>query len=277
MALTGRETDPTTYIENSSLKVFDLERGISVCIYGMTSERQLPFESYVGFTLLKNGFPCSYGGAWVFGKGANFGMNILESFRGGESGYVMCQLLRAYRQTFDISYFEIEPYQYGLDNPDGIASGAFWFYYRYGFRPIDKELLKLANSEYLKIKTKKNYRSTEKTLLRFTEGSIALSMENKTPVRVFDVTTKIKGLIIKKYKNDTALAEKNSVDLFLQQSQQNYPGLKQEEKVLKEIALWTNSFGITDPEKIKLFFRLVSAKTTDLHQYQKILIEILES
>ena len=277
MALTGRETDPTTYIEKSSLKVFDLERGISVCIYGMIPSRQLPFESYVGFTLLKNGFPCSYGGSWVFGKGANFGINILESFRGGESGYLMCQLLRVYKQVFDISYFEIEPYQYGLDNPDGISTGAFWFYYRYGFRPIDKNLLKLANSDFQKIKTKKNYRSSEKTLLKFTEGNIALNMDNKTPVRVFDITSKIKSLIIKKYKNDAALAEKNSVDLFLQLSGQSYPISKEEQRVLNEIALWTNAYNIADPEKIQLLYKLSSVKTKDQYAYQKLLIEILEN
>lgn len=277
MALTARETDPTTFIETSSLKVFDLERGISVCIYGMVPDRQLPFESYVGFTLLKNGFPCSYGGAWVFGRGANFGMNILESFRGGESGYVMCQLLRVYKQAFDISYFEIEPYQYGLDNPDGISSGAFWFYYRYGFRPIDKELLKLANEDFVKIKTKRNYRSTEKTLLKFTEGNIALSMENKTPVRVLDITAKIKSLIIKKYKNDAALAEKSCVDLFLQRSQQSYPKSKEEQKILVETALWANAYEISDSKKIQLFSQLIAAKITDLYAYQKLLIEIFES
>ncbi|MBL0330779.1 MAG: hypothetical protein IPP64_15560 [Bacteroidetes bacterium] len=248
MALTARETDPTTFIEPSSLKVFDLERGMSVCIYGMVPDRQLPFESYVGFTLLKNGFPCSYGGAWVFGKGANFGMNILESFRGGESGYVMCQLLRVYKQAFNLSYFEIEAYQFGLDNPDGITSGAFWFYYRYGFRPLDKNLLKLSNSEFSKIQTKKNYRSTEKVLLKFTESNVALNMEKKTPVRVVDITEKIRVMINKRYKNDATLAEKKSVELFLEKTKQSLPKSRDEKAILNEVALWVNAFEISDPQ-----------------------------
>ena len=276
MALTARETDPTTFIEPSSLKVFDLERGMSVCIYGMVPDRQLPYESYVGFTLLKNGFPCSYGGGWVFGKGANFGMNILESFRGGESGYVMCQLLRVYKQAFHLTYIEIEAYQFGLDNPDGITSGAFWFYYRYGFRPLDNDLLKLSNSEFAKIQTKKNYRSSEKTLLKFTESNVALNMEKKIPVRVADITEKIKILISKKYKNDATLAERKSVELFLEKTRQPLPQSKDEKAILNEVALWVNAFEISDPEKIKIFSQLVFAKTNDLYAYQKLLNQIFE-
>ncbi|MBK9983286.1 MAG: hypothetical protein IPP15_12935 [Saprospiraceae bacterium] len=57
-------------------------------------------------------------------------------FRNGESAFILAQLLRVYKHVFKLSYFEVEPYQFGLDNPEGIASGAFWFYYRFGFRPL---------------------------------------------------------------------------------------------------------------------------------------------
>ena len=119
MVLTGRETDTSTYMDENSFRLFELERGISVAIYGMTPERQLPLESYVGYTLFKNGFPAAYGGAWVFGERSLFGINVFEQFRGGESGFILCQLLRVYRQAFNVNYFEVEPYQFGLDNPEG--------------------------------------------------------------------------------------------------------------------------------------------------------------
>jgi hypothetical protein len=140
MALTSRETDPATYLDARALRVYALERGLAVALFGMTPERQLPLESYVGFTLFKNGLPVAYGGAWVMGERAAFGMNIFEPFRGGESGFMMCQVLRAYRQAFKVRYFEVDAHQFGLDNPDGIASGAFWFYYRHGFRPLSAPL-----------------------------------------------------------------------------------------------------------------------------------------
>ncbi|NJN64483.1 MAG: hypothetical protein HC882_06110, partial [Acidobacteria bacterium] len=91
-----------TYIEARSLFVVDLEHGLSVAVYGMFAARQLPLESYLGFTLFKNGLAVAYGGAWLLGPHANFGMNIFEPYRGGESGFMMCQVLRVYRQRFGV-------------------------------------------------------------------------------------------------------------------------------------------------------------------------------
>lgn len=273
MALTARETDPTTFMDEDSLSFFELERGLSICIYGMTPERQLPYESYVGFTLFKNGFPCSYGGSWIFGQRAKFGMNILESFRGGESGYVMCQLLRVYKQVFNILYFEVEPYQYGLDNPDGIKSGAFWFYYRYGFRPIDKTLHLLANADYLKIKTKKDYRSSEKTLLRFTESSIALKLTTNEPLQVLDVTNKIKTFIKKNFKNDSTLAEQACVMDFVAKTNLPHINDRNQQATLKEVALWASAYSISDSTKLDLLSKMIVMKNTNLYTYQQLIRE----
>lgn len=82
MVLTMRETDPSTFMDESSLRIYELERGISIAIYGMNSNRQLPLQSYIGYTLFKNGIPISYGGGWVFGKSALFGINILRHLEG---------------------------------------------------------------------------------------------------------------------------------------------------------------------------------------------------
>ncbi len=159
MALTVRETDPCTYLEPGSLRIVDLERGLACAIFGMTPDRQLPLESYVGFTLFKNGLPVAYGGSWIFGPRAAFGMNIFEPYRGGESGTMMAQVLRTYRQTFRVDYFEVDAHQFGLDNPDGIASGAYWFYHRHGFRSIAATLDALAASEKARIERRPGYRS----------------------------------------------------------------------------------------------------------------------
>ncbi|MEQ9415474.1 MAG: hypothetical protein RIF39_16680, partial [Cyclobacteriaceae bacterium] len=50
MTLNDRETDPVTYLNPKSLRIYELERGITVALFGMTPSRQLPLESYVGFT-----------------------------------------------------------------------------------------------------------------------------------------------------------------------------------------------------------------------------------
>lgn len=276
MALTDRETDPTTFLESHSLRFYELERGISVAIYGMIPERQLPLESYVGYTLFKNGFPAAYGGAWIFGARANFGINIFDSFRGGESGYMMCQLLRVYRQVFRICYFEVEPYQFGLDNPEGISSGAFWFYYRYGFRPLDKSLLKISVREWEKIKSRKGYRTNRKILVGFTESNIALNLGGKVPLKVPDVSLKVTRMIAKTYRGNRLTAELDCIDKFKTKTGYNEELNVAEKQVLQELALWAQAYLISDHEKLNLMVQMVKVKPVNLYDYQKLLVSFLE-
>lgn len=275
LTLLQRETDPVTYMDKNSFRLYELERGISVAIYGMTADRQLPLESYVGYTLFKNGFPAAYGGAWVFGKRALFGINIFEPYRGGESGYMMCQLLRVYRQVFAVEYYEVEPYQYGLGNPEGISSGAYWFYYRFGFRSLDKELLQLSTDEFTKIQTQKGYRSSEDTLLRFTESNVALQLGKTVPLTVGEVREMVTKLIATNYKGNRLEAEKAVVKNFLEKS-----GFKKglnpaEKKVLTETAFLHEVLKPKSQKTIQKMLELVLLKPRDMFAYQKSLSAIL--
>lgn len=172
LASLNRETDPVTLSDDAAMEYFELERGVSVALFSMRAERRMPLDSYIGYMLFKNGVPLAYGGSWIFGNRALFGINIFEPFRGGESNLIILQLLRVYRQHYGIDSFSVEPYQYGKDNSEGIASGAYWFYYKLGFRSDDKQLRALAESEHKRMKANKEYRSTSKVLQRFTASNI---------------------------------------------------------------------------------------------------------
>ncbi len=272
MALTSRETDPATYLDARALRVYALERGLAVALFGMTPERQLPLESYVGFTLFKNGLPMAYGGAWVMGERAAFGMNIFEPFRGGESGYMMCQVLRAYRQAFKVRYFEVDAHQFGLDNPDGIASGAFWFYYRHGFRPLSAPLQRLALQEKKRIDAQSGYRSPDKTLLRFTESNVALNFGGPVPPHLFDVTTRVTRMIASTYGGDRAAAERESVARFRQLVRLPRRLNDDERRVLAEVALVAQALPVQDAAGLDLLARMVRAKPRDLWAYQGLLL-----
>ena len=276
MALTDREIDPNTYLDENSFRYYELEHGLSIAIYGMCPQRQLPLESFVGYTLFKNGFPAIYAGGWVFGKRSDFGTHIFKAFRGAESGYMLCQLLRFYIQVFQLNYFVIEPYQYGLDNPEGIESGAFWFYYRYGFRPLDKKIAAIAKTEYAKILKNKNYRTPKKILEKFTGSNIALQLDKKIPTGVFDITTKIMQMIRKKYKGDRYMAEQDCIRLFLSKAGLKNDFTSDEHQVLQEVALWAEALKITDPKKIKLLGQMVQVKPVDLYRYQLLLLEFFD-
>jgi hypothetical protein len=215
MVLTLRETDTSTYMRENTLWYYKLSRGISVAIYGMDAAHQLPLQSYIGYTLFKNGMPAAYGGSWVFGNAALFGLNILDSFRGGESAYIMAQLLRVYKQAFKLNSIEVEAYQIGKDNEDGINSGAYWFYHRFGFRSLDKQLQQLAAAEHKKISTTKEYRSSRKTLLALAESNIALTFEKQHSPKLDDLTWAISKHIVQKYKGMRTTAVQHSVQQLM--------------------------------------------------------------
>jgi hypothetical protein len=272
LALLQRETDPVTYLDEKSFRLYELERGISIAIYEIIPERQLPLESYVGYTLFKNGYPAAYGGSWVLGKRALFGINIFEQFRGGESGFVLCQLLRVYRQVFDIDYFEVEPYQYGKDNPEGISSGAYWFYFRYGFRSLDATLNKTAQEEFTKITSTKGYRTSKEILVAFTKSNIALNISGgKTPVTPAEIRLRIAEYISKNHDGNRADAEKSVLKKF------NTKGLSvYQKKALIDLAFLSAALNIKDASKIKLMIKAATEKPDNLYAYQIFLKRILK-
>jgi hypothetical protein len=146
-----RETDFFTHVDPAQIECFDLGRGIQVALYSCHSGRQLAMESYVGYLLFKNQVPVAYGGSWVLGAQAAFGVNVLPPYRGGESTLLVCELLRLYAWRFKLQVLRVEPSQIGRDNKDGIQSGSFWFYWRLGFRPLQPDLLALAEAEWSRI------------------------------------------------------------------------------------------------------------------------------
>lgn len=276
MALTVREIDPATFLQQDTIRLYDIGRGLIFAVYSMVPAHQLPLETYFGFTFFKNGIPVSYGGIWAFGKRAKLGLNIFEPFRQGESGYILCQLIRVCKQAFGITYFEMEPYQFGLDNPGGIKSGAFWFYHKFGFRPVDKDLKKLAADEALKIKKRNNYRSAEKTLLRFTQSNIVLNLlPGAAPVNMQDITSKVLAVIKKHWKQNYETVRKKAVKDFCKKTGISDASLNLIEKnTLEEFALCSMAMNINSPRQLKLMKELVMLKTNNDYAYQQFLLNL---
>jgi hypothetical protein len=143
-----REIDTVTYVDPRSVALYRLERGLDIALFGMRPGDRLALESYVGYMAFRNGVPAAYGGTWLFGHRCKIGINVFPFMRGGESALVLAQLVRVYARRYGPGVFFVEPYQIGRGNPDGIRSGAFWFYYRLGFRPVQAGLAELASRAY---------------------------------------------------------------------------------------------------------------------------------
>ncbi len=174
LATLGRETDVIALATEAGVESFDLERGVSVTLYSMPPERRFPLDTHVGFMLFKNSIPVAYGGGWPFVGTCKIGVNVFEPFRGGESAYLFGQVLRVYAQRFVAERFLVEPYQIGEGNPEGVRSGAFWFYYRLGFRPSSSRHAALARDEFGRILAERGYRSPQTIMRRLSHADLAL-------------------------------------------------------------------------------------------------------
>ncbi|MGH7357970.1 MAG: hypothetical protein ACREJR_04040, partial [Candidatus Rokuibacteriota bacterium] len=141
MATRARELHAFSYPNPDDVVVGDLGRGLRGALIGLDPAFRLPFEGYYAFLVLRNGVPVAYGGGWCLFETLEFGFNVFESFRRGESAYILGQVLRAYRRAFAMRTVVVDPYQLGTDNREALRSGAFYFYHRLGFRPRDPDVL----------------------------------------------------------------------------------------------------------------------------------------
>ena len=85
-----------------------------------------------------------------------------------------------YHQYFKATRFVVKPYQFGLHNPEAIKTGAFWFYYKLGFRPENNDLRALAKKEEDEKLKNSAYKSEASTLRKYTKSNIALTLSDNT-------------------------------------------------------------------------------------------------
>ena len=176
LAVRHRETDPITYADPRAVYLLRLERGVDVAVFAMTPRRRLSIESFFGYVATRNRVPMAYGGGWVFFDRCEVGVNIFDTFRGGESAFVFTQILRVYRHLFQAARFTVDPFQFGAGNPEAIKSGAYWFYDRLGFRPAQADLAALADAERAKARADRAYRSPAAVLRRLAKSRLELDL-----------------------------------------------------------------------------------------------------
>ncbi|MBL7661981.1 hypothetical protein JNK13_04425 [bacterium] len=178
LASRGRETDTVTYTDANYVTFYRWSNDpkIEIALFELTPTRRLPIETYVGFVVARNHVPIGYGGAWMFGFRAEIGINIFDEFRGGNSYHVFQALLDIYQQHYSVKTFLVQPSQFGDDNEEALKSGAFWFYYRLGFRPDHTKLANLALREARKKQQDANYRSSIKTLKMLSQKQLLLAL-----------------------------------------------------------------------------------------------------
>lgn len=142
----------------------DLGRGVELFLMGLPPERRLPLRAYHALMIYKNSVPVGYFEALTLFERADSGFNLYYTFREGETAWLYARVLNVMHHFTGATAFALDPYQIGYENEEGIESGAFWFYRKLGFRPLQRELLRLAEKEEQKLATQKGYRTPAKTL-----------------------------------------------------------------------------------------------------------------
>jgi hypothetical protein len=165
-----RELYGFTYGDPASVLRAEAGRGVRFTLWGLRPERRLPLRAYHCAVISKNGVPAGYVETLSLFERMEVGFNIYYTFREGESAWLYTRLLRLFRQLMGVRCFSVDPYQIGLHNQEAIASGAFWFYRKLGFRPVGEKAARLLAVEETRIANDSRYRTSLATLREFAAG-----------------------------------------------------------------------------------------------------------
>jgi len=154
----------------------DVGRGVEIFLWGLPPERRLPLRAYLAGFTLKNGVPINYIEAISLFEWVEVGFNTFYAYRDGETAWIYGKALRLLHQILGATCISVYPYQIGKDNEEAIASGAFWFYRKLGFRCMRPELETLAQREERSIAAHPNRRTPAATLRRLAQGHVVYEM-----------------------------------------------------------------------------------------------------
>jgi hypothetical protein len=165
MVTRQRDLDVFQWGDRRDVRLAHFPGGLTFVVIGALPERRLLLESVYGFLTLKNGVPVGYVLVSALFGSSEIAYNVFETFRGGESGRIYGKVLALTRHLFGPDTFTIFPYQLGgYGNEEALASGAWWFYQKLGFRPRAPHVVALMNDELARMKADPKHRSSLETL-----------------------------------------------------------------------------------------------------------------
>ncbi len=165
------------YADPRDVRLVDDGEGLAFALCGVVPERRYLLPALYGGLTLKNGVPLGYSQIEVFGRHASLSFNTFATFRGGEAAHIFGRLLAATRHVLGATRFSIEPYQLGDGNDEGIESGAWWFYYKLGFRPRAAAALRVAKAELARMRSQPLHRSAARALRALARHHVFFELE----------------------------------------------------------------------------------------------------
>jgi hypothetical protein len=177
MVTRSRDLDAFACGNARDVRLVDDGGGLGFVLIGVIPERRALVPATCGYLILHNGVPIGYGEAFVTGRSATMTFNIFATFRGGETAYTFARTLATVRHLFGAESFSLDPYQLGKGNDEAIASGAWWFYYKLGFRPLTADARRLMRKELERMRSDPAHRSPAATLRALAESHLLFDFD----------------------------------------------------------------------------------------------------
>jgi hypothetical protein len=180
-AMRYRELYGFTHPDTGRVFRADAGRGVEIVFFGVPPEWRLPLRAYHAGMFFSNGVPAGYVEVLSLFDRAEVGFNLYYTFREGESAWIYARLLRLFRQILRVECFSVDPYQIGLENDEALDSGAFWFYRKLGFRPLDQAAAQLVAREEDRMSRTPGYRSSRRTLEKLAHSYVLYECRDAQP------------------------------------------------------------------------------------------------
>ena len=186
LAARHRETYHFNFANPQEVYLANIGCGTSIAVFGLRQSHRFPLETTLGYLILSNGVPVGYGGSSALFRQINTGLNVFSEYRGSEAAFLFVQVMRVYHHLTSCTRFIANPYQLGAGNDEALKSGAFWTYYRLGYRPVDAVVRSLAVSEYRQLKKNRRYRSSLSKMRRLASCDMHLLLPGARDSEYFE-------------------------------------------------------------------------------------------
>lgn len=176
MVTRDRALDAFAGGDERDVTLVDCGEGLEFAVIGSKPGWRMLLEAVHGWLTLRNRVPIGYVLTASMLGSTEVAYNVFDNWRGGEAGWVYGRVLATSRALFGSDTFTVYPYQLGHGNAEGLASGAWWFYQKLGFRPRDPEVVAVMEAELAAMRRDPRHRSNVATLKRLARANVYYSM-----------------------------------------------------------------------------------------------------
>ena len=172
MITRDRDLDAISWASNHDVRLVEWEDGLQFSWIGLQPRYRLLLEGLYVFMALQNGVPVGYVQACGLFGAAEINFNIFAPWRGMEAAHIYARGLATVREMLGVHTYVIDTFQLGDGNPEAIESGAWWFYYKLGYRPEDPDVKRVLRKELQRMKRNPKHRSNHATLEQLAEAEL---------------------------------------------------------------------------------------------------------